>query len=113
MTKRKCCSSSINFHIYKKVINRRTQRKRGRQIQYDRDRTLPTPISFSMLDCQIIGDFVSTLPLPLHLLYSTSTLLYSLNSSEPILKTQTIQSSPVSVISSPSDVFLIHCGTSK
>jgi len=55
MTKRRCCSSKKTFRIYKVnvwfIANRIAQRKRGRQqIHYDRDRSLPTPVSFSMLN---------------------------------------------------------------
>ena len=57
MTKRSCCSSKRSFHIYMLLVNlyvianRIAQRKRGRLwSQYDWDRSLPRPVSFSMLD---------------------------------------------------------------
>ena len=58
--RRRRCSSKKTFHIYKllgniKIIaNQIAQWKRGRQqikkIQHDGDRSLPTPVSFSMWD---------------------------------------------------------------
>ena len=48
MTKRRCCSSKRTFHIYKLLIN--LWFITNQIAQYDRDRSLPTPVSFPVLD---------------------------------------------------------------